>query len=55
MIAEIFVLLGIEHFKERRRGITVGICCNLINFIQNDNGIKDACVYDSLHHSRRRR
>ena len=48
MIAEIFVLLGIENLKQRRCRIAVHAGGELIDLVEHQNGVVNACRGDRL-------
>jgi hypothetical protein len=48
MIKECIVLFGIQHFEEGAGGITIDTTTDLINFIDQNEGIFRADAFQSL-------
>ena len=55
MVAEVIILLGIQHFEQRRRRITSEIISELVDFIQHDDRIAGARLLHRLDETTRHR
>ncbi len=48
MVEEIGVLLGIQHFEERRGGIAAERCADLVDFVEHDDRVGHPGLLDGL-------
>ena len=53
VIAETIVLLGVEHFKQRRRRVAAEVRANLVDLVEHDQGIVSARLLQRLDHTAR--
>ncbi len=53
MVAKCRVLLGIEHFQERRRGVAAEVGPELVDLVEHEDGVIGAGLANSLDHPAR--
>ena len=53
MVAEIMVLLGIQHFEHRGRWVTTEIIGHFIDFIEQEHRVDCSCLLHALDHPAR--
>ena len=49
MVGEAVILLRIQHFEQRARGIAVEACRELIHLVEHHDRVRDAALLDAVH------
>ena len=55
MITEVGILLRVQHFQQRRRGITAPVCPYFVNLVEHKDGVARTGAAQRLHNPARHR